>query len=68
MEADSGRRLEVPLKAQFGMIEVVSDPEAAEIYVDGEYAGVTPRQLNLLAVLHELEVRLDGHGPRSRQP
>ena len=65
VEADSGRRLEVPLTAQFGMIEVVSDPEAAEIYVDGEYAGVAPRQLNLLAVLHELEVRLDGHALQS---
>ena len=63
--ADSGRRLEVSLVGQYGAIEVVSDPPAAEIYVDGEPGGVTPAQLDLLAVPHELEVRLDGHAPQS---
>ena len=63
--ADSGRRLEIPLVAQLGAIEVVSDPPAAEIYVDGELEGVTPTQLTLLAVAHELEVRLEGHASQS---
>ena len=63
--ADSGRRLEIPLVAQFGLIEVVSDPPGAEIFVDAELRGVTPAQLTLLAVAHELEVRLDGHAPQS---
>ena len=63
--ADSGRRLEIPLAAQFGVIEVVSDPPAAEIYVNGELGGVTPAQLSLLAVTHDLEVRLDGHTAQS---
>ena len=65
VEADSGRRLEIPLTAQLGVVEVVSDPPAAEIYVNGELGGVTPAQLSLLAVTHELEVRLDGHAPQS---
>ena len=63
--ADSGRRLEIPLVAQFSLIEVVSDPPGAEIFVDAELRGVTPAQLTLLAVAHELEVRLDGHAPQS---
>ena len=63
--ADSGRRLEISLVGQYGAIEVVSDPPAAEILVDGEPGGVTPVQLDLLAVPHELEVRLDGHASQS---
>ncbi len=63
--ADSGRRLEITLVGQFGVVEVMSDPPAAEIYVDGEFTGVAPRQLNLLAVPHELEVRLEGHAPQT---
>ena len=63
--ADSGRRLEIPLDAQFGEIEVLSDPPAAEIYIDGELGGVTPARLTLLAVSHELEVRLAGHAAQS---
>ena len=63
--ADSGRRLEIPLVAQLGVIEVVSDPPAAEIYVDGEPGGATPARLTLLAVVHELEVRLEGHASQS---
>lgn len=65
VEADSGRRLEIALTAQFGVVEVVSDPPAAEIYVNGELGGVTPAQLSLLAVAHDLEVRLDGHASQS---
>ena len=65
VEADSGRRLEIPLTAQLGVVEVVSDPPAAEIYVNGELGGVTPAQLSLLAVSHELEVRLEGHASQS---
>ena len=65
VEADSGRRLEIPLMAQLGVVEVVSDPPAAEIYVNGELGGVTPAQLSLLAVAHDLEVRLDGYASQS---
>ena len=63
--ADSGRRLEISLVGQYGAIEIVSDPPAAEVLVDGEPGGVTPVQLDLLAVPHELEVRLDGHASQS---
>ena len=63
--ADSGRRLDVSLVGQYGVIDVASVPAAAEIYVDGELAGTAPRQLNLLAVPHELEIRLEGHAPQS---
>ena len=63
--ADSGRRLDISLVGQYGVIDVVSDPPAAEIHVDGEPGGVTPAQLNLLAVPHELEVRLAGHASQS---
>ena len=55
--ADSGRRLQVDLAAQYGEIEVRSDPAGAEIYVDGQRQGTTPSRLTLTAIAHRIEVR-----------
>jgi len=63
--ADSGQRLPIELVAQFGVIEVLSNPAAARIFVDGELQGVTPAELTLNAVSHELEVRLAGFALQS---
>jgi len=63
--ADSGQTVEIPMVAQFGVVEVSSNPPAAQIFVDGELRGVTPAELTLNAVSHELEVRLDGFALQS---
>ena len=63
--ADTGQRLEIALVPQFGVVEVLSDPPAAQIFVDGELRGVTPAELTLNAVSHALEVRIDGFAPQS---
>jgi formylglycine-generating enzyme required for sulfatase activity len=55
--ADSGRRLQIDLTAQYGEIEVRSDPTGAAIFVDGEKQGETPSRLTLTAVAHKIEVR-----------
>jgi len=60
VQADSGRTLEIELTAQFGVVEVVSDPAGAEILVNGESQGVTPAELTLHAVSHDMEVRRSG--------
>jgi formylglycine-generating enzyme required for sulfatase activity len=67
VEADSGRQLALALVAQIGVIDLASDPAGAEIWVDGARAGVTPQQLSLTALPHELELRLDGYAPQRRE-
>jgi formylglycine-generating enzyme required for sulfatase activity len=57
--ADSGRRLQIDLTAQYGDIEVASTPPA-EVWVDGQRRGSTPLTLALTAVSHVIEVRQAG--------
>ncbi|HEY7671116.1 MAG TPA: PEGA domain-containing protein [Gammaproteobacteria bacterium] len=63
--ADSGRTLEIELVGQFGEVDVQSNPANAEIWVDDRLVGVTPARLNLMAIGHELEVRLAGYAPQA---
>jgi formylglycine-generating enzyme required for sulfatase activity len=57
--ADSGRKVEIELTAQYGDIEVTSAPPA-DVWVDGERRGSTPVMLSLTAISHAIEVRRDG--------
>jgi formylglycine-generating enzyme required for sulfatase activity len=57
--ADSGRRVEIELTAQYGDVEVTSTPPA-DVWVDGERRGSTPVMLSLTAISHAIEVRRDG--------
>jgi len=63
--ADSGRELTIELVAQYGEVDVQSEPSNAEIWVDDRLVGMTPSRLNLLAVDHEVEVRHAGYAPQS---
>ncbi len=65
--ADSGRRVELALVAQIGVIDVASEPAGAEIWIDGERVGTAPQQLSLTALPHELELRLDGYARQQRE-
>lgn len=65
VEADSGRRLALELEGEYGEVAVTSVPEGAEILVDGEPAGTTPSRLRLMAVEHEIAVRLEGYAARA---
>ena len=58
--ADSGRRVVIDLAAQYGEIDVRSEPASAEIWVDGQRRGVTPSRLTLTALKHVLEIRRPG--------
>ncbi|HET8696152.1 MAG TPA: PEGA domain-containing protein [Gammaproteobacteria bacterium] len=59
--ADSGRRLVIDLAAQYGEIDVRSEPASAEIWIDGQRRGVTPSRLTLTALKHVLEIRQPGY-------
>jgi len=64
VSVDSEQSVVIDLMPQFGMVEVLSSPTSAQIYVDGELRGVTPVELQLNAVSHEIEIRLDGFVPQ----
>lgn len=66
VEADSGRRLELALVAQIGVIDILSEPVGAQLLVDGVAVGATPQQLTLTALPHDLELRLDGYAVQTR--
>lgn len=58
--ADSGRKLEIELTAQYGEIEIASKPVGADVLVDGERRAATPATLSLTGVSHDIEVRQTG--------
>jgi len=43
-----------------GSVKILSDPDAAEISVDGKFVGTTPSTLRLPAGPHEIEVKAAG--------
>ena len=43
-----------------GMLEVQSEPDGAEVTVDGRDSGVTPARLSVAPGAHKLEVRIGG--------
>jgi hypothetical protein len=47
-----------------GALRIVSRPEGAEVYIDGQRQGTSPVDLNLPAGRHDLELR---HGTMSRR-
>ena len=62
----SGTRREISpeLQPQYGDVEVLSQPEGAEIVIAGRVAGITPVTLSLIAAPAELELRKSGYQSR----
>ncbi len=56
-----------PPASSLGSYELVSDPPAAEIYVDDAFFGNTPATLKLKAGIHTVRVSLAGYKDWSRQ-
>ncbi|MFL2546965.1 MAG: PEGA domain-containing protein [Candidatus Rariloculaceae bacterium] len=63
--ADSGRTLTLEMVARVGTVELISEPANAEIWVDGEQVGVTPAELTLSALSHNIAIRLEGYAEQS---
>lgn len=49
-----------PLREQEGTIAISSNPNRAEVYVDGQFEGQTPATLRLPSGLHHFEVKFSG--------
>jgi formylglycine-generating enzyme required for sulfatase activity len=65
VEADSGRRLTLELKALLGLVDIITKPADAELWVDGTLTARSPAQLTLTAVAHRIEARKDGYAAQS---
>lgn len=50
-----------------GSLSVSSDPNAADVFVDGEFAGNTPCKLNVSSGAHVIKVAAKGYKDWSRQ-
>lgn len=53
-------------EAGVGTVSISSEPEGAEIYVDGKFVGNAPSRLKLPAGPHGIEVQAPGHKPWQR--
>ena len=63
LEPGETRALDLALAAQIGEVEVVGEPEDAELLVDGESRGHLGQTLRLTAAPHALEIRRPGYEP-----
>ena len=55
------KTLTIALKPKLGVINFTVEPPDAEIFVDGKSMGRVPRQMQLLAVEHRLEIKKQGY-------
>jgi len=60
--ADS-RTLTIALTPKLGVVNFTVQPPDAEIVVDGKSMGRVPKQMQLLAVEHQLEIKKEGYQP-----
>jgi len=63
LERGESRPLHLTLAAQHGEVQVVAEPDTAEVLVDGQPGGTAGKVLDLPAVSHEIEVRQAGYEP-----
>jgi hypothetical protein len=47
--------------AGFGVVTITSEPDGAEIYLDGKFVGNTPGKLKIPAGTHSIVLKSSGH-------
>ncbi|WP_299945584.1 PEGA domain-containing protein [uncultured Microbulbifer sp.] len=55
------RDLSINLSAIYGRVHITSVPADAEVYIDGQYAGISGQTFNLPAKSHSIVVRKEGY-------
>lgn len=58
---DGRRQLDIDLEPELGVVSVRTDPPEAEVLVNGEPAGRTPLELDLMTIEQDIAIRLDGY-------
>ena len=59
--SEESQTLILALKPKLGVINFTVDPPGAEILVDGKSKGPVPRQMRLLAIEHQIEIKKPGY-------
>jgi hypothetical protein len=66
--AKSAAQLEAEAKAtQYGNLTITSDPQDADVFVDGTYVGITPATMDLIVGMHSVRVSRRGYADWSRE-
>jgi len=61
--SEESKTLTVALKPKLGVINFAVQPADAEIFVNGKSRGAVPRQMRLVAIEHQLEIKKKGFQP-----
>ncbi|MBE9544715.1 MAG: PEGA domain-containing protein [Proteobacteria bacterium] len=59
--SEESKTLTIALKPKLGVLNFVVQPHGAEILVDGKSRGPVPRQMRLVAVEHQIEIKKMGY-------
>ena len=59
--SEESKTLTIALKPKLGLISFAVEPRDAEILVDGKSMGPVPRQMQLVAIEHQIEVKKTGY-------
>ncbi len=62
-EPDQEREITVELDPELTSVSVISQPEDAELYVNGEYRGLANQVIELMAASQQIEIRKEGYVP-----
>jgi hypothetical protein len=66
--ARSAAQLEAEAKAtQYGNVSITSDPQDADVLVDGTYVGITPASMDLIVGTHSVRISRRGYSDWSRE-
>lgn len=61
--SEESKTLTVDLKPQLGVVNFAVQPPDAEIFINGESRGAVPRQMRLIAIEHQIEIKKEGFQP-----
>jgi hypothetical protein len=56
-----------PAEAEYGSLAITSDPQDADVFVDGAYVGITPATMDLTVGKHTVRVASRGYADWSRE-
>ena len=67
LKAGEQRELKLDLRRYVGAVSIISNPAAAEVFIDGKIKGETPlKVLNIVTGSHLMEVRKQGYFPKRK--
>ena len=66
-EPDEEREITIELDPVLTSVSVISQPDDAQLYVNGEYRGLANQVIELMAASQQIEIRKEGYVPFSTE-